>query len=833
MEKLKRAFCYILSTVLLTGIIQIAAVNGFAETYGDFTYSVEGSSAVITKYNNTTNTGSVNIPSKIGSYTVVTIDKVCFSEAKISSVSVPSTVTFIDDQAFVKCVNLSSVSIGSGLNRLGTNVFSGTTKLSSINVSSENKYFKDINGVLYNKSGTVIYAYPSAKKDTSFFVPDTVTYVEHYAFDGADNLTSLIVGAGFTDITELAFIGASNIKTISLTGKVTRIGENAFSNINALQSINLPDTLTYIGPKAFQDDSALESILIPKSVTYIGVDAFEACADNFLVYCYSGSYAVTYCESHNIEYELVDSMLQSISVASLPSKTRYCQGETLETSGLVITALYSSGITATVTGYTVSEFESETLGVKTVTVSFTDNNVTKTTSFEVTVGDHIWDEGTAVVPATCTDAGEYLYKCTICAAEKEETVEALGHNPADIVYDEPTCETSGVKDIVCSRCNEIIETDVVIPPLGHICEDGSYTEYKEATCTESGRKAGVCTRCGQSFDDIIAPLGHNYQETVINPGCDSCGAVITACTRCGDAKSAVITPAKGHDYTTSVKQATCTENGYTTHTCKNCGHTYISDYVKAKGHVYIVKSKAATCTDYGYTYKECTECGESGYTEFFNPKGHNFSSVKKAATSTDFGYTKHTCSACKLVYYTDLVKATGPSSVTISVSSTVQVGKTCKITASLKPNGIVDRVTYKSSNTAVATVSSTGVVTGKKAGTVTITATVSNGKKTTKKITVKTPTPTLGSLQSVAKKRLKINWSKVSYASGYVVQYCTRKDFKSGVVAYGAKKNTITSVTYRNLKSGKTYYVRVCAYRLINGKRSYSSWSSVKSIKIK
>ena len=76
--------------------------------------------------------------------------------------------------------------------------------------------------------------------------------------------------------------------------------------------------------------------------------------------------------------------LTGLSVGTKPSKTSYVEGESLSTSGLVIKASYSDNTTATVTGYTLSGYSS-TPGEKTVTVTYSEGGVTKTTAFSVTV----------------------------------------------------------------------------------------------------------------------------------------------------------------------------------------------------------------------------------------------------------------------------------------------------------------------------------------------------------------------------------------------------------------------------------------------------------------
>ena len=74
-----------------------------------------------------------------------------------------------------------------------------------------------------------------------------------------------------------------------------------------------------------------------------------------------------------------------------------------------------------------------------------------------------------------------------------------------------------------------------------------------------------------------------------------------------------------------------------------------------------------------------------------------------------------------------------------------------------------------------------------------------------------------------------VKWKKTATAKGYQVQYSTSRKFKSKKTKTTGK----TSLTIKNLKKKKTYYVRVRAYKTVNGKKSYGKWSSVKKIKIK
>lgn len=146
------------------------------------------------------------------------------------------------------------------------------------------------------------------------------------------------------------------------------------------------------------------------------------------------------------------------------------------------------------------------------------------------------------------------------------------------------------------------------------------------------------------------------------------------------------------------------------------------------------------------------------------------------------------------------------------------------------------KLSYTSSNTKIATVSTAGTVTMKNIGSTVITVRsekTSSFRAGTVRITLNlNPKKTvLSSVKSLKKKTLTVKWKKIKNVSGYQIQYSTSKNFKTAkTVKVSAKK---TSGTFKKMKSKKKYYIRVRAFKKAYGQTVYSSWSKIKQVKVK
>jgi hypothetical protein len=130
-------------------------------------------------------------------------------------------------------------------------------------------------------------------------------------------------------------------------------------------------------------------------------------------------------------------------------------------------------------------------------------------------------------------------------------------------------------------------------------------------------------------------------------------------------------------------------------------------------------------------------------------------------------------------------------------------------------------VTYKN-NKKVGTATLTIKFKDKYTGTITKTFKVNPKSTTIKKAT------------SSKAKTITVTWKKqATQTTGYQIQYATDKKFSKNKKTLTVKSTKTTSKTIKNLSAKKKYYIRIRTYKIVGGKKYYSSWSKVQTVKTK
>jgi hypothetical protein len=251
---------------IITGLVILICFTPhlIGATSGKFTYRDNGTSITITGYPAAA-VGEVIIPSKIVNKPVTIIGVQAFAGCSMTSVSIPSSVTSIQTEAFNYCTDLVSLNISSGVTSIASDAFSSCFSLTDLvipdSVSSIGEAaFKDCSGL------------------KSVVLPRGITKIPSRLLSSCTNLTSVGIPANVTSIGDFAFYGCYRLNGVKIPAKVVSIAGSAFQYCGGMKNVELGSGLNSIGEYAFYSCGGLTNITIPASVTVIRNQAFFDCA---------------------------------------------------------------------------------------------------------------------------------------------------------------------------------------------------------------------------------------------------------------------------------------------------------------------------------------------------------------------------------------------------------------------------------------------------------------------------------------------------------------------------------------------------------------------------
>lgn len=245
----------------------------------------------------------VVIPSMINGKKVTVIGRHAFVNAykskgsieyygkTITCVTIPDTVTTIEEDAFLKCGNLTSVSLSNGLKVIGDSAF-------------------------YQCEGL-----------TTLTVPNSVTTIGESAFCSCSGLKKVVLGNGVQTIGQSAFYECSSMTSLTLGNQVKTIGTDAFEHCSKLTDVTIPASTKEVGTAAFSYCSQLKtatvengtigaeafmccrnltSVTLGNAVKTIGNNAFWNCSSLKKIRGNKGSYAETYAKRNGYTFTPVE-----------------------------------------------------------------------------------------------------------------------------------------------------------------------------------------------------------------------------------------------------------------------------------------------------------------------------------------------------------------------------------------------------------------------------------------------------------------------------------------------------------------------------------------------
>ena len=218
--------------------------------------------------------------------TVTVIENSAFNGCvNLLKIMIPDSVTRIENWAFYNCNNLSTVTLSNNLNYMGEYAFGNCKKITKIEIpkslDSSGGPFKNCDGlkmVTFEKGTTEISSslFEDCTGLEEIDIPDTVTVIENSAFNGCVNLSQITIPDTVTIIDKFAFYDCEKLVSVNIPDSVTKIYDYAFDDCSNLSNMTLSKNLEYMGERAFGNCTKITKIEIPKSLDSSG-GPFENC----------------------------------------------------------------------------------------------------------------------------------------------------------------------------------------------------------------------------------------------------------------------------------------------------------------------------------------------------------------------------------------------------------------------------------------------------------------------------------------------------------------------------------------------------------------------------
>ncbi len=603
----------------------------------------------------------------------------------ITDVIIGDGITALGERNFINYPALKTVTIQGDLSKIGSSAFEGCKKLKNITVTGAT-----------NKAGLrVLTLGECVFKDCTGLETAEINgnfMTNKNAFEGCTSLRSIKVKeSSIIMLREYTFLNCTALTEAELPGSRSKsIGESAFNGCTSLKKFDFSD-VSSIGKFAFSNCSSLESMKIPDKITTIAEGAFYGC---------SGLKSIE-----------IPKNVKTIEKSAFMK----CSGiQTLKIPGTV-TEIGESAF-ARCTG--LKELDIEEGVQKVADAAFAECSSLKTLILPKSVTDfakyfvtdyrpitRICYRGTREQWIAAGLNGDNFYNARICFEYQPD------HQHQMIVqsYVYPnSCTLPGTRETFCKLCG-YVESSEEIPAQGH---NWSTESIEKSTCTKDGVTHFVCTRCGEKKDEAI-PAGHSFSgwKKTADATVFSAAVETRICAGCGKKETRTtgnrLAPAMSVNVTkfplqtkqkTKVLKVTGLAKGDSVAAWKSSNTKVAKVSGKADGTCTITAGKKTGKATITVTLKSGLE------------KKITVTVQKKAVNTT---------------------KITG-----VAKKASLQKGKTLALRPTVTPLTSLQKVTYKSSNKKVATVTSKGVITAKKKGNVKIT--VKSGKKSyTVKVTVK------------------------------------------------------------------------------------------------
>ncbi len=185
-----------------------------------------------------------------------------YSGSNTNTITIPSDVNTISDDAFKGCNGLTEVVIPEHIKRIGQGSFYRCGNLKRVAVQGQTEIGA--------------FAFGACVQLEEVRLSDDIKVIGRNAFEGCSALKSIRLPSGIEAIEESLFRDCINLDNITIPEHVHKLGHYAFSRCRSLTQIDIPQSVQYIGMDVFRNCENLRNVKLPDGLTEIKPSLFES-----------------------------------------------------------------------------------------------------------------------------------------------------------------------------------------------------------------------------------------------------------------------------------------------------------------------------------------------------------------------------------------------------------------------------------------------------------------------------------------------------------------------------------------------------------------------------
>ena len=224
----------------------------------------------------------------------------------LSDVSLSSNIERLNSYTFNNCISLQKITIGKGTREIKGGAFDYCSSLRAIYVDDDNEFYSSYDGILYSKDMKELVRCPAGLYKEEYLIPNGVEIIGENALKECENIKKFTLPQTLQEIGNFAFTNCA-MSTISIPSSVIKIGAGTFLLCKELETLILPEDIKEIAANIASSCEKLSYVYIPSGIKTVDSSAFSRCKNLSVI-------------KSDIREDITETIVESYAFSNIPNE---------------------------------------------------------------------------------------------------------------------------------------------------------------------------------------------------------------------------------------------------------------------------------------------------------------------------------------------------------------------------------------------------------------------------------------------------------------------------------------------------------------------------------